>query len=458
MIRKTVEQLTKMINVENDVTIWHERFIEGVSIDSREVEGSCLFVPFTGENTDGHKYVRQAIENGAGAALWQKDIPGAPEDLPVLIVESTLLALQQLSKAYRDSLNVKVVGITGSNGKTTVKDMTAAVFAEKYRVQKTEGNYNNHIGLPLTMLSLREDTEVAVLEMGMSNRGEIELLSKLATPDVAIITNIGESHLKDLGSREAIADAKLEISAGLSSEGTLVYLGDEPYLTEKMTEEVLFQTITFGLGESNTFYPVSVEQTENGSIFSINKEPSVRFDLPVLGQHNVTNALAAIAAASLFAVQYEDMAAGLRKVELTKMRMEWVKGKKGIKIINDAYNASPTSVKAAISLVSELPGYDRKIVILGDMLELGLDEELFHYQTGQVIDGDKIDYLFTYGALGQFIAAGAKNALGPDRVFAFQDKHELIKAVDGVLEGGELLLIKASRGMRLEEVVDGLSK
>lgn len=458
MIRKTVEQLTKMINIENDVTIWHERFIEGVSIDSREVEVNCLFVPFTGEHTDGHKYVRQAIENGAGAALWQKDIPGAPEDLPVLIVESTLLALQQLSKAYRDSLNVKVVGITGSNGKTTVKDMTAAVFGEKYRVQKTEGNYNNHIGLPLTMLSLHEDTEVAVLEMGMSSRGEIELLSKLATPDVAIITNIGESHLADLGSREAIADAKLEISAGLSSEGTLVYLGDEPYLTEKMNDEALFQTITFGLGESNALYPVSVEQTEKGSIFSVNKEPSVRFDLPVLGQHNVTNALAAIAAANVFAVPYEDMAAGLRKVKLTKMRMEWVEGKKGIKIINDAYNASPTSVKAAISLVSELPGYDRKIVVLGDMLELGLDEELFHYQTGQVIEGDKIDYLFTYGALGQFIAAGAKNALGPGRVFAFQDKHELIKAVEGVLKGGELLLIKASRGMRLEEVVDGLSK
>jgi UDP-N-acetylmuramoyl-tripeptide--D-alanyl-D-alanine ligase len=458
MIRKTVEQLTKMMNVENDVTNWHERLIEGVSIDSREVEGSRLFIPFTGENTDGHKYVRQAIENGAGAALWQKDIPGAPDDLPVLIVESTLLALQQLSKAYRDSLDVKVVGITGSNGKTTVKDMTAAVFAEKYRVQKTEGNYNNHIGLPLTMLSLREDTEVAVLEMGMSGRGEIELLSKLATPDAAIITNIGESHLKDLGSREAIANAKLEISAGLSSEGTLVYLGDERLLAEKIIEDVPFQTETFGLDKSNTLYPVSVEQTKNGSSFSVNKEPSVRFNLPVLGQHNVTNALAAIAAASLFDVPYEDMAAGLRKVELTKMRMEWVEGKKGIKIINDAYNASPTSVKAAISLVSELPGYDRKIVVLGDMLELGLDEELFHYQTGQVIDGGKIDYLFTYGALGQFIASGAKNELGPDRVFAFQDKLELIKAIDDVLEGGELLLIKASRGMKMEEVVDGLSK
>ncbi|OLN21827.1 UDP-N-acetylmuramoyl-tripeptide--D-alanyl-D-alanine ligase [Domibacillus antri] len=457
MIRKTVEHLTKMMNVENDVTNWHQRMIEGVTIDSREVKGGRLFIPLAGENTDGHKYVRQAIENGAGAALWQKDVPGLPDDLPVLVVENTLLALQQLSKAYRDSLSVKVVGITGSNGKTTVKDMTAAVFAEKYRVQKTEGNYNNHIGLPLTMLSLREETEVAVLEMGMSGRGEIELLSKLATPDAAIITNIGESHLQDLGSREAIAEAKLEIASGLSAEGTLIYFGDEPLLAEKITEDVPFQTETFGLGEMNTLYPVSIEQTENGSVFSVNKEPSVRFELPVLGRHNVTNALAAIAAASLFDVPYKKIAAGLRKVELTKMRMEWIEGKKGIKIINDAYNASPTSVKAAIALVSELPGYEKKILILGDMLELGLDEELFHYQTGQVIDGDKIDYLFTYGALGQFIASGAKNALGSDRVFAFQDKQELIKAVNEVLQGGELVLIKASRGMKLEEVVDGLS-
>lgn len=457
MIRKTVEQLTKMMNIENDVTIWNERLIEGVSIDSRTVEGSRLFIPFAGEKTDGHQYVRQAIQNGAAAALWQKDVPGVPDDLPILVVEDTLLALQQLSKAYRDSLTVKVIGVTGSNGKTTVKDMTAAVFAGKYRVQKTEGNYNNHIGLPLTMLSLREDTEVAILEMGMSSRGEIELLSKLASPDAAIITNIGESHLQDLGSREAIAEAKLEITAGLAAEGTLIYLGDEPLLAEKLEEHVAYQTKTFGLEASNDLYPSEINQTENGSVFFTNQAPAVQFELPVLGRHNVTNALAAISAAHLFGVPFETMAAGLQKVELTKMRMEWVEGKKGTRLINDAYNASPTSVKAAISLVSDLPGYSKKIVVLGDMLELGLDEELFHYQTGQVIDPQKIDYVFTYGALGQFIASGAKTALGPERVFSFQDKKELIQALDDVIEGGELILVKASRGMKLEEVVEDLS-
>ncbi len=458
MIRRTVEQLTKMIKIENDVTSWNERLIEGVSIDSRTVEGSRLFIPFAGENTDGHQYVRQAIENGASAALWQKNVPGAPADLPVLIVEDTLLALQQLSKAYRDSLeNIKVIGITGSNGKTTVKDMTAAVFAEKYRVQKTEGNYNNHIGLPLTMLSLREETEIAVLEMGMSSRGEIELLSKLASPDAAIITNIGESHLQDLGSREAIADAKMEITAGLSSGGTLVYFGDEPLLAERIQEDSLYQTVTFGLATTNSFYPSSIQQLENGSVFLINKAPDIQFNLPVLGKHNVTNALAAIAAANLFDISFKSMADGLSKVALTKMRLEWLEGKKGTRLINDAYNASPTSVKAAISLVSDLPGYSKKIVVLGDMLELGLDEELFHYQTGQVIDPQKIDYVFTYGALGQFIGSGAKAALGPERVFSFQSKEELIQAIDDVLEGGELILVKASRGMKLEEIVEHFS-
>ncbi|MET1029922.1 UDP-N-acetylmuramoyl-tripeptide--D-alanyl-D-alanine ligase [Domibacillus tundrae] len=457
MIRKTIEQVASMINIENDVTQWHDRLVEGVSIDSRSVEGGRLFVPFAGENTDGHQYVRQAIESGAGAALWQKDMPGAPDDLPVLIVEDTLLALQQLSKSYRDSLEVKVVGVTGSNGKTTVKDMAASVFAGKYRVQKTEGNFNNHIGLPLTMLSLHADTEIAILEMGMSGRGEIELLSKLASPDAAIITNIGESHLQDLGSREAIADAKMEITAGLSEGGTLLYLGDEPLLAEKIDEDVPFQTKTFGLGETNDIYPVSVEQRENGSVFTVNQSPEVQFELPVLGQHNVTNALAAISAASLFDMSYESAAEGLRKVELTKMRMEWVEGKNGIKIINDAYNASPTSVKAAVSLVSDLPSQSKKIVVLGDMLELGLDEELFHYQTGQSINPDKIDYVFTYGALGHFIASGAKGAFGTERVFSFQDKEELIQSLENILEGGELILVKASRGMKLEEVVESLS-
>ena len=207
--------------------------IAGVSIDSRKVTTDNLFVPLRGEKVDGHRYVEKVRDQGAAASLWQKDVPNPPKNIPIIIVENTEVALQELARAYRQQLNVRVIGVTGSNGKTTTKDMTAALLATTYKVHKTSGNFNNHLGLPLTILSMDEDTDVAVLEMGMSSRGEIEFLSKLARPDLAIITNIGESHLLDLGSREEIANAKLEIIEGLAGGGTLIYYGDEPLLRIK---------------------------------------------------------------------------------------------------------------------------------------------------------------------------------------------------------------------------------
>ncbi|WP_100330086.1 UDP-N-acetylmuramoyl-tripeptide--D-alanyl-D-alanine ligase [Bacillus xiapuensis] len=457
MIRKTIEQLSNIIKVENDLTPFKDRVIEGVTIDSRKAVNGQLFVPFKGENTDGHFYVRQAIEQGAGAALWQKDVPNPPQDVPVLIVEDTLAALQQLAKAYREELSIKVVGITGSNGKTTTKDMLASLLSLKYKVQKTEGNYNNHLGLPLTILSLSTDTEVAVLEMGMSGKGEIDFLTKLASPDVAVITNIGEAHLQDLGSREAIADAKLEIVNGLSENGRLIYHGDEELLIERIEEMDEIQTKTFGTAESNDIYALEVETLPNGSRFTVNMAPHIKYFLPVLGRHNVMNAMAAMLAAHEMGVSFHEMQEGLQTVELTKMRMEWVEGIKGTKLINDTYNASPTSMKAAIKLAEQMPGFERKILVLGDMLELGMDEELFHYQVGQTVDGACIDYLFTFGRLGQFIAGGAKSSLGEERVFSFTDKKELTEKLSSVLTGGELIVVKASRGIKLEEVVNALA-
>ncbi|WP_203364471.1 UDP-N-acetylmuramoyl-tripeptide--D-alanyl-D-alanine ligase [Bacillus sp. REN10] len=457
MIRKTIEQLLNMMKVENDPIFFRDRVIEGVTIDSRKATNGQLFIPFKGEHTDGHIYVRQAIEQGAGAALWQKDVPNPPEDLPILIVEDTLIALQQLAKAYRNELSVKVVGVTGSNGKTTTKDMVTSLLSLKYKVQKTEGNYNNHIGLPLTILSLCSETEVAVLEMGMSGKGEIDLLTKLASPDVAVITNIGESHLQDLGSREAISEAKMEIINGLSEEGCLIYQGDEPLLRERVENMETLQAKTFGFEENNDLYPLTVEALQTGSRFTVNAVPGIDFTLPVLGRHNVSNAMAAMLVAHEMGIEYKEMKAGLASVELTKMRMEWVEGVRGVKIINDTYNASPTSMKAAIELTAQMPGFEKKILVLGDMLELGLDEELFHYQVGQTINGEAINYLFTFGRLGQFIAAGAKNSLGEDRIFAFTDKQELLEKLSSILTGGELITIKASRGMRLEEIVQALA-
>jgi UDP-N-acetylmuramoyl-tripeptide--D-alanyl-D-alanine ligase len=458
MIKRTSKKLKEMMTVINDVEPFNQVEISGVSIDSRKIEPGNLFVPFKGANSDGHKFVESAIQDGAAAALWQKDVPNPPEGLPILIVDDTLEALQQLARSYRNDLTVKVVGITGSNGKTTTKDMTANLLSLSYKVQKTEGNFNNHIGLPLTLLRLEENTDIAVVEMGMSALGEIEFLSKLAKPDVVIITNIGESHLLDLGSRENIAKAKLEIISGIKENGLIVYNGDEPLLREPLSHyEGSAQLQTFGRSSENTLYPVSIVQKDDGSAFTINKVDK-EFRLPVLGTHNILNALGSMLIASYFDIPFEKMNEGFVHLKLTSMRMELVEGAKGEKIINDAYNASPTSMRAAIELVTNLSGFEKKILVLGDMLELGSNEENFHYEIGAGLNKEAIDYVFTYGKLGQRIADGAKSVLAEDRVKAFLNKEELIVELQNFRDEKTLVLVKASRGMRLEEVVLALQK
>ncbi len=458
MIKRSLKQIAEMISAANDVSQYAEIAVSGVSIDSRKIEPGNLFVPFKGENVDGHKYVEDSIRKGAAAALWQKDVPNPPEDLPILLVDDCLTALQELARKYRQELAVKVVGITGSNGKTTTKDMTAALLSLQYKVKKTEGNYNNHIGLPLTVLGLDEDTEIAILEMGMSARGEIEFLTKLACPDAVIITNIGESHLLDLGSREGIAEAKLEILSGLRKGGLAVLNGDEPLLADRISQyQEQFQIQTFGRSDRNTIYPVEIIPDNGGSHFKTNLSEQ-SFALPVLGTHNILNALAAMAIARYFSIPFEKMGEGLAAIKLTHMRMELVSGKHGEKIINDAYNASPTSMRAAIELAANLQGFEDRILVLGDMLELGPQEKQFHEKIGEGLDPAKINLLFTYGELGQEIAKGARKVLGGDKVFAYQDKQELVNELIQHMKDKTLVLVKASRGMKLEEVVHLLQK
>lgn len=458
MIKRTIKQLSEMIPVQNDTSSFADLLIEGVTIDSRKIEKGNLFIPFKGERADGHQYVAESIRKGARAALWQKDVPNPPKDLPILIVDDCLRALQELARKYRNELAVKVVGITGSNGKTTTKDMAANLLSLQYKVKKTEGNFNNHIGLPLTVLGLCEDTEIAVLEMGMSGKGEIDFLTRLAAPDAVVITNIGESHMLDLGSREGIADAKLEILGGLKSGGLAALYGDEPLLMERIQPfKERIQLRTFGRNVTNDFYPTEITQTGHGNRFKMNGF-SGGFDLPVLGTHNIINALAAMLIANHFLIPFEKMNKGLATIKLTNMRMELVEGKAGEKIINDAYNASPTSMMAAIELVSNLQGYKKKILVLGDMLELGAQEEQYHRQIGNGVKADKVSMLFTYGQLGLQIAAGAQRELGVDKVFAFTDKNALIKELEKYVDDSTIVLVKASRGMKLEEVVTSLQK
>lgn len=456
MIKRTFNQIREMAKGLNQTTQFGDVMVEGVTIDSRKIEPNNLFVPLVGEHVNGHQFVEKAFLQGAAASFWQSDMPNPPEGLPLIIVDDVQAALQQLAKAYRHQVDCKVVGITGSNGKTTTKDMTAALLSKKYKVCKTRGNYNNHLGMPLTLLSMDEDTDVAVLEMGMSSRGEIEFLSALAQPDIAVITNIGESHLLDLGSREEIANAKLEIVAGMADGGTLIYQGDEPLLLERIDGKYPhLKTVSFGRGQDSALYAASIMQNQDTTSFKL-EENGDEYMIPVLGNHNVLNALAAILTARELQVSETAIKEGLKTIQLTNMRMEMVAGANGEKIINDAYNASPTSVKAAIELVEGMTGFKHKHLVFGDMLELGPQEESFHLKIGEMINPNEINYLYTFGPLAQKIAEGAGKQFSSENVHSFQDKSALILKLKELSKAGDLILVKASRGMKLEEVVSAL--
>ncbi len=468
MIRRTIKQIAEMSGAK-----WNgsntELIITGVTTDSRQAAAGQLFVPLVGEQFDGHAYLEQAVQNGAVAALWQKgrEVPESLAHVPLLIVGDTLAALQRLAAAYRSELVVRVVGITGSNGKTTTKDMTAAILGTSYKVHKTEGNLNNHIGLPLTVLQLEEDTEVAVLEMGMSGFGEIELLTKIAQPDAAIITNVGDAHLLQLGSRAGIAKAKLEIALGLSEDGLLLYNGDEPLLDAELKRSVLPAGIvrrTFGLAGHNEWSAADIVIESEAATFTaiFNGTPSglgaVR--IPVPGQHNVSNALAAIAIGRFFGVPAAKMIEGLSNLKLTGMRIQPVRAFNGAMLLNDAYNANPTAVRAAIDLVEQLDGYTRKWIVLGDMLELGPEEETLHFEVGAYITPSKADAVLTFGSLAQHIAQGVRSrfpsAAANEVVHHFEEKEKLAQWLRSQLQPTDIVLIKGSRGMRMEQIVQAL--
>lgn len=433
--------------------------VRGAVTDSRQITQDCLFIPLSGERFDGHDFAADCLVAGAAATLWERS-KGTPPG-PAVLVDDCLEALQTLAKSYLIQTGAKVVGITGSNGKTTTKDLVYSLLSTTYKVHKTKGNFNNHIGLPLTVLAMPEDTEIAVLEMGMSGRREIELLSKLAEPETAVITNIGEAHLLQLGSREEIARAKLEILAGMKPGGLFVYNGDEPLIPRVLNEADThkpdrLRTVTFGLGQGNDEYPTGMMFMEDRTLFTSRGTGGEPLELPLLGEHNVVNALAALAVARRYGVGEAAIRDGLRHAELTGMRIERIVGASGVTILNDAYNASPTSMKAAIGVLEKMKGFRQRIAVLGDMLELGASEEEYHREIGASLTPDKVDQLFTYGTLGLKIAEGAAGHLKPARIHAYTDKTELIRDLTSLIHPKDVVLVKASRGMKLEEVVDAV--
>lgn len=457
MIIKSLKDIQKMMSGEGLETQFDSLLVEGVSIDSRTVKKGNLYIPIV-RIKDGHKYVREAIKNGAIASLWDKNHPNPPNDIPLIFVDNTLTALQSLASSYRKQLPIKVIGITGSNGKTTTKDMANSIVSTTFKVHKTKGNFNSQIGLPLTILEVSEDDEVVVLEMGMSERGQIERLSKIAQPDIAIITMIGLSHIAILGSREEIANAKLEIVAGLKDNGLLIYNGDEPLLqkVKKTKGNRLIRFITFGETKGNNLYPFSAYANSEEIQLVINHKDTPTYTIPLMGKHNIYNALASIAVGIELGIKEDSIVKGLKELTITEMRMQKLHSSRGFTIINDAWNSSPNSVQAAIETFQDLSGYNKKLLVLGDMLELGENEEEYHKDIGRLIDPNKIDFLFTYGPLSEFISNEALKNLGNERVRSFTNKDEIVNKIINIAKSNDIVLVKGSRGMALEEVVNKL--
>lgn len=436
-----------------------DTMIEGISTDSRSIQAGQLFIPIKGESFNGHDFITMAIGKGAVAALWNKDEPKPNNDFPFILVDDTVKALQELAKSYREQLNITVIGITGSNGKTSTKDILASLLNTQFKTHKTKANYNNYIGLPTTILEMEEDTEMAVLEMGMDNFGQIELLTFIARPDAAIITNIGEAHLEGLITPENIAKAKLEILKGLKPNDLFLYYGDDTILKKVIDKSELdFNIKTYGKEDSNDYQAEVIFVNESGDSFNIRKPLDKEFFIPMLGEHQVLNATAAIAVAEYFGITLENIEKGLLEIEKTSMRNEVLKGD-GVTILNDSYKSNPSSLLAALNTMYNMTGYDQKVVVLGDMQGLGDEEIKMHRDIGASIDPSQIDYVFTYGPLSQSIGETARIKLGEEKVISFnnfEEKPELMEKLKEILKPNALVLTKGSRLLQMEEVAQKL--
>ena len=418
--------------------------------DSRKVRSGDLFVALKGAKADGHDFAETAINHGAVAALVSRPIS---EKLPSIEVEDTLRAYGDIAAGYRKLTGVKVVGITGSVGKTTTKEMTASVLEAAYHTAKTEGNHNNNLGLPMTIMDMPENTEVAVLEMGMNHSSEMEYLSSIARPDLAIITNIGTMHIEHLGTREGILQAKLEIMRGMPDDGAGVFNGDEPLL---WNIRAIGKHKKYYYGIENHACDVTatdIVELDDGVRFVVHGFGQ-QFELfvPMLGRHAVYNALAATTVGLLLGVKPEQIQARFSSFHNTGMRQK-IYVKNGVTIIEDCYNAGPESTEAALDVLAGIKTDGRRIAVLGDMLELGNRSAAEHYRIGRLAVG-KADLLLTYGEHSVRTLTGAiTGGMNPKNTDHFDTHEDMAHMLKMRVSEGDVVLFKGSRGMRMEKVL-----
>ena len=428
--------------------------ITSVSTDSRQITDGTLFVPIKGGRTDAHSFINATFAAGAAATLTQNHTE--MDDVhPWIAVEDTQRALQRIAAVYRLRFLIPVVGITGSVGKTSTKEMVALALSAERNVMKTEGNFNSQIGLPLTMFRLEPEHEVAVIEMGMSEFGEMARLAQIAAPQYAVMTNIGISHIENLKTRENILTEKLHITDAFTEDSVLFLNGDDPML-HALKGRVTARTVLFGTGEDCDFRAVNIAPGENGTHFDVSIRGVMRHvSLPVFGIHNVLNALAGIAVAQELGVTPGAAIAALETYQPLAMRQQ-IHRFNDIIVIDDTYNASPDAMKSALSVLVELKTEGKAYAVLADMLELGDYSQRAHYEVGQAVARSGADVLVTVGERAQEIARGALS-IRPDmacKVCGAND--EAVAFLHTALTKGDVVLVKGSRGMHADEIVKAL--
>ncbi|TFG93528.1 MAG: UDP-N-acetylmuramoyl-tripeptide--D-alanyl-D-alanine ligase [Candidatus Atribacteria bacterium] len=440
--------------------------ISKISIDSRTLIPGDLFFAIIGPNFDGHDFIVEAFEKGAVGAVVCKDASTLQQNEQIdknkiiIEVKNTLFALQDWSKHYKDKFNTVNICVTGSNGKTTTKEIIAHILSQKFPLLKTSGNYNNEIGIPLTLLQLNKSHKLLVAEMGMRGLGEINALTNFIAPDLAVITNIGEAHIGLLGSKDNIFKAKSELLQSLEKDGIAIINRDDPYFLNTLEIVKNKKVYTFGIENKSDIMACNIRLVSNkGMRFTLVIQNGISREIyfPLLGRHNIYNALAATAVAFVMGTELDLIERGLMSFKQLDLHMQLSNFCQGIKILNDSYNASPLSVESALETLIEVAQNNRKIAILGDMLELGEKSDFYHQEIGEKVAKLSIDILITVGSGGKIIAQSSKEkGMTEERVFSFEknEKINLAKKLLSLTKSGDFILLKGSREMKMEEILE----
>ena len=424
-----------------------------ISSDSRALKPGDLFIAIRGEKFDGHHFLAEAARLGAIGAIVEAETPGLPSSFALIIVADAVRGLQSLATAYRATLRLTSVCITGSNGKTSTKDLCASVLAQRFSVTRTAGNLNNHLGVPFSILRADSSHDVGVFEIGMNHAGEIAPLAAMARPDIAIITNVGSAHIEFLGTREAIAQEKGMLAEAVGGNGTVILNADDAF-TPSIASRTRARVMTAGL-QGGDVRATDLEQLSEGIKFRLHATGQcVEAELPVPGEHMVRNALLACAAGITLGLSLEECASGLRALKLTAGRLTQ-KTFGGIRILDDTYNANPDSMGAALVTLARMPVAGRRIAVLGGMGELGKESEPGHRSVGEVAGREKIGCVITVGETARWIADAAESS-GVGSVIRTADAEEAVRTLRGIAQPGDTVLVKASRSARLERIVQAM--